>query len=106
MDPHLSFPGSLPVQMGAVDGVSYQQTMHMQEYKYNEHIKKLEEKWARMKDELEKTPKGTISLVVINSRLRQAEEPPAAPRPRQEDNEIRRRCQGMTLIFSNPHPCR
>jgi len=48
-------------QGGVTDSVSYQQTMQMQEYKYAEHLKKLDDKWMRMKEELEKMTKGTLS---------------------------------------------
>ena len=53
----MPYSGGIP-GVGQVDGVSYQQAVQMQEYKYTEHLKKLDEKWARMKEELEKTPKG------------------------------------------------
>ena len=46
--------------VGPLDGVSLQQTAQMQEYKYQEHIKKLDDKWMRMKEELEKMTKGTF----------------------------------------------
>ena len=55
MEPHPGLGGN-----GAFDGVSYQQTVQMQEYKYMEHMKKLNEKWAAMKTELEKANKGII----------------------------------------------
>ncbi len=61
MEPHMQFPPAIP-GVGPIDGVSYQQTMQMQEYKYTEHLKKLDEKWARMKEELEKTPKDSDKL--------------------------------------------
>ena len=67
MDPHLAFGNNIP-GVGPVDAVSYQQTVHMQEYKYAEHIKKLDERWARMKDEFEKMSKGMyISLILTDS---------------------------------------
>ena len=53
--------------VGPLDGVSFQQTMQMQEYKYQEHIKKLELKWSNMKEELEKMTKGIESYSMIDS---------------------------------------
>ena len=35
--------------------------MYVQEYKYKEHVKKLEDKWLGMKEELEKLSKGTFT---------------------------------------------
>ena len=59
----------IPIDTGvlgatSMDVLSYQQNVQMQEFKYNEHLKELEKKWAKMKDELEKLPKGWISPVI------------------------------------------
>ena len=60
MEPHISMQGGGMSGVGPLDGVSLQQTAQMQEYKYQEHIKKLDDKWMRMKEELEKMTKGTF----------------------------------------------
>jgi len=56
------YPAGIPGS-GPLDGVSVQQTLQMQEYKYSEHLKKLDDRWARMKDELEKMPKGNFHFL-------------------------------------------
>jgi hypothetical protein len=59
MEAHNPYGGTLSGTMVA-DGVSLQQSVYVQEYKYKEHVKKLDEKWIAMKQELEKLSKGRI----------------------------------------------
>jgi len=61
MEQHPQIPGR-----SLMDGVSLQQTMQMFEYKYSEHLKKLNEKWLAMKKQLEKETKS-ISKTSIRS---------------------------------------
>eukprot|EP00826_Nyctotherus_ovalis_P038366 TRINITY_DN3590_c0_g3_i2.p1 TRINITY_DN3590_c0_g3~~TRINITY_DN3590_c0_g3_i2.p1 ORF type:complete len:111 (+),score=15.78 TRINITY_DN3590_c0_g3_i2:45-377(+) len=56
MDSHVQLPGR-----PHIDGVSYQQTMQMLEYKYSEHLKKLREKWDVLKKQLEKECKSILN---------------------------------------------
>ena len=48
----------------AIDGVSYQQSTQMQEYKYKEYMKKLNDKWATMKNEIRNSNKGKFGVKI------------------------------------------
>eukprot|EP00826_Nyctotherus_ovalis_P006662 TRINITY_DN1159_c0_g2_i3.p2 TRINITY_DN1159_c0_g2~~TRINITY_DN1159_c0_g2_i3.p2 ORF type:complete len:206 (-),score=51.44 TRINITY_DN1159_c0_g2_i3:64-642(-) len=49
----------MELHASVTDGVSYQQTMQMQEYKYTEYMSKLNDKWTAMKNEFNAASKDS-----------------------------------------------